>query len=203
MKENKIEKLVLDLSNRWDCSPEEAVDRLNSMNESEINKLINSMTKKFAKGGMIDCLRNGGKPKDCGCGAKIKKEQTGGEVSMHRNDGVNGDYTKKILPDGTVSEVLSRRNPDESVSYTERQITPQNDTTYYKYSNVTPMIDQHVQGNKYVTPTAYNEMGWLKKLFNRVRPSFWDKAFARYEKGGELKKEMETLPKKKKEYLKK
>jgi hypothetical protein len=65
------------------------------------------------------------------------------------------------------------------------------------------MIDHRVQGNKYVTPTAYNEMGWLKKQFNRVRPAFWDKAFARYEKGGELKKEMETLPKKKKEYLKK
>ena len=47
MKENKIEKLILDLSAAWKCSPEEVVDRLNSMNESEINKLINSMTKKF------------------------------------------------------------------------------------------------------------------------------------------------------------
>ena len=47
MKENKIEKLILDLSNRWECTPQEAVDRLNSMDESEINKLINSMTKKF------------------------------------------------------------------------------------------------------------------------------------------------------------
>lgn len=53
MKENKIEKLILDLSNRWDCSPQEAVDRLNSMNESEINKLINSMTKKFDNGGYL------------------------------------------------------------------------------------------------------------------------------------------------------
>lgn len=54
MKETKIEKLILDLSNRWDCSPQEAVDRLNSMNESEINKLINSMTKKFQTGGIAE-----------------------------------------------------------------------------------------------------------------------------------------------------
>lgn len=80
MKENKIEKLILDLSNRWDCSPQEAVDRLNSMNESEINKLINSMTKKFKNGGMIDCLRKGGSIKDCGCGSKINKDQEGGIV---------------------------------------------------------------------------------------------------------------------------
>lgn len=65
MKENKIEKLILDLSNRWECTPQEAVDRLNSMNESEINKLINSMTKKFKKGGLIDCLREGRKLSEC------------------------------------------------------------------------------------------------------------------------------------------
>ena len=53
MKENKIEKLILDLSNRWECTPQEAVDRLNSMNESEINKLIKSMIKKFQSGGSL------------------------------------------------------------------------------------------------------------------------------------------------------
>jgi hypothetical protein len=52
MKENKIEKLILDLSATWKCSPEEVVDRLNSMNESEINKLIKSMVKKFQGGGL-------------------------------------------------------------------------------------------------------------------------------------------------------
>ena len=75
MKENKIEKLILDLSNRWECTPQEAVDRLNSMNESEINKLINSMTKKFAKGGLIDCLRAGGSFQKCKCGDKVTKHQ--------------------------------------------------------------------------------------------------------------------------------
>ena len=89
MKENKIEKLVLDLSNRWDCSPEEAVDRLNSMNESEINKLINSMTNKFAKGGLIDCLRAGNKIADCGCGKKVGVEK--GALGME----IDGDSTWK------------------------------------------------------------------------------------------------------------
>lgn len=41
------------------------------MNESEINKLINSMTKKFKNGGFIECLRNGNKIADCKCGDKI------------------------------------------------------------------------------------------------------------------------------------
>ncbi len=78
MKETKIEKLILDLSTRWEVSPEEAVDRLNSMNESEINKLINSMTKKFKNGGFIDCLRNGGSISKCKCGCdKIVKGDEG------------------------------------------------------------------------------------------------------------------------------
>ena len=50
------------------------------MNESEINKLINSMTKKFKNGGFIDCLRAGGKTyaecKKCG-GKTPLKAQTG------------------------------------------------------------------------------------------------------------------------------
>lgn len=51
------------------------------MNESEINKLINSMTKKFKNGGMIDCLRKGGSIKDCGCGSKINKAADGSRLS--------------------------------------------------------------------------------------------------------------------------
>ena len=46
------------------------------MNESEINKLINSMTKKFQNGGFIDCLRNGGSVEKCKCGCdKIAKAE--------------------------------------------------------------------------------------------------------------------------------
>jgi hypothetical protein len=44
---NDLEKLITDLSNYWDLSPEKVVDRLNHMNESEINKLIKSMKRKF------------------------------------------------------------------------------------------------------------------------------------------------------------
>lgn len=47
------------------------------MNESEINKLIKDMVKKFKNGGFIDCLRGGGSVKDCGCGSKIEKAQQG------------------------------------------------------------------------------------------------------------------------------
>ena len=51
------------------------------MNESEINKLINSMTKKFKNGGFINCLRNGGSISKCKCGCdKIAKAQDGEKV---------------------------------------------------------------------------------------------------------------------------
>ncbi len=104
MKENKIEKLILDLSAAWKCSPEEVVDRLNSMNESEINKLVKSMTKKFKNGGMIDCLRAGGNLTECKkCGGKAPiKAQDGNKVP--RTDGVEGYAYRK--DDGTL--VLTR-----------------------------------------------------------------------------------------------
>ena len=94
MKENKIEKLILDLSNRWDCTPQEAVDRLNSMNESEINKLINSMTNKFKNGGFINCLRAGGTIPECKCGKKIAKGATGMEMDYPPTRGTLNAYTE-------------------------------------------------------------------------------------------------------------
>lgn len=104
MKENKIEKLILDLSAAWKCSPEEVADRLNSMNESEINKLINSMTKKFKNGGMIDCLRAGGSLTECKkCGGKAPIKAQGGE-KIPRTDGISGHAYRK--DDGTL--VLTR-----------------------------------------------------------------------------------------------
>lgn len=172
---NSLEKLISNLSTHWDIEPEKVVDRLNNMNESELKEIVNKMTKKYKTGGILDCLAKGGSLPECGCGAKmVKKGQDGldtEKVTKARNDGVNGSYSREVLPGGTIAEILSRRNPDESVSYTERQITPDRDTTYYMYSNVTPMIDKHVQGNKYVTPTAYNKMGWLRQQFNRIRPA--------------------------------
>ena len=94
MKETKIEKLILDLSTRWECSPQEAVDRLNSMNESEINKLINSMTNKFKNGGFIDCLRNGGSVSKCKCGCnKIVKDQ-------HPAETLGKKFAPEVKPGG-------------------------------------------------------------------------------------------------------
>lgn len=67
------------------------------MNESEINKLINSMTKKFENGGFIDCLRNGGSVEKCKCGCdKIAKAEGGKKV--RRTDMPGYAYT---LSDGT------------------------------------------------------------------------------------------------------
>ena len=50
---NDLEKLITDLSNYWDLSPEKVVDRLNHMNEPEIKNVVNKMTKKFQTGGFI------------------------------------------------------------------------------------------------------------------------------------------------------
>lgn len=67
------------------------------MDESEINKLINSMTKKFENGGFIDCLRNGGSVEKCKCGCdKIAKAEDGKKV--RRTDMPGYAYT---LSDGT------------------------------------------------------------------------------------------------------
>lgn len=107
------------------------------------------------------------------------------EKVVKRNDGVNGLYSKETLDNGTTIELLSRRNPNETVTYTEREITPKkevNDTVYYLYNNTTPLMDQHVLGNKYVTPTKYNKMGWLgKRLIAGVRPDSWDTKFDSYQ----------------------
>ena len=50
---NDLEKLITDLSNYWDLSPEKVVDRLNHMNESEIKNVVNKMVKKFDGGGFM------------------------------------------------------------------------------------------------------------------------------------------------------
>lgn len=100
---------------------------------------------------------------------------------VKRNDGVNGSYSKETLDSGSTIELLSRRNPDNTVTYTERFITPR-DTSYYIYNNTTPYIDRHVIGGKYVTPTKYNNMGWLgKRIIAGVRPDNWDAKFDSYQ----------------------
>ena len=109
MKENKIEKFILNLSNRWECSPQEAVDRLNSMNESEINKLITSMTNKFKNGGFINCLRSGGSIPTCKCGKSIKA-QMGTSLG-------NGSNINDPTPDGRTMIEAARRKQIAEAPY--------------------------------------------------------------------------------------
>lgn len=49
---NDLEKLISNLSTYWDITPEQVVDRLNFMNESEINKVVDKMKQKFKNGGV-------------------------------------------------------------------------------------------------------------------------------------------------------
>lgn len=56
---DNLEKLISNLSNYWDLSPEKVVDRLNHMNESEIKNVVNKMTKKFQGGGLFDKIPQG------------------------------------------------------------------------------------------------------------------------------------------------
>ena len=89
---NDLEKLITDLSNYWDLSPEKVVDRLNHMNESEIKNVVSKMTKKFEKGGLlpkakfenggiIKCLKGGKTYAECKkCEGKTLKAEDGEKV---------------------------------------------------------------------------------------------------------------------------
>lgn len=55
------------------------------MDESEIKNVVGKMTKKFQKGGFIDCLREGGSVDKCKCGKTIKAQ-----------DGTKGLYTGPV-----------------------------------------------------------------------------------------------------------
>lgn len=177
---------------------EETVSKINELSTSDEGKqTLEQLTKwykgmeLFKKGGKLHqllCFKSGGKAPGCGCNKKIEKGKNGvDKVVEKRNDGVNGSYSRETLNNGTIIEQLSRRNPDESVTYTERQITPR-DTSYYMFNNTTPPMDRYVVGNKFVTPTAYENMGWLGKRFiSGVRPAHWDEKFDSYQEGGIVK----------------
>lgn len=75
------------------------------MNESEINKLINSMTNKFKNGGFIDCLRAGGTVPECKCGKKIGVEKAffGKKLNSYTPEQIkavqNGTYRHSYIDD--------------------------------------------------------------------------------------------------------
>ena len=90
------------------------------MNESEINKLINSMTKKFKNGGMIDCLRKGGKTySECKkCGGNLVRK------------GAAGYGTDEVVPDLSRYKFYGRdwyTNNDGSGYSVETVATKRND----------------------------------------------------------------------------
>lgn len=187
------------------------------MDESEINKLINSMTKKFQiggslpkakfeNGGIIDCLRNGGSFQKCKCGDKVAKVAKGAEgvritqqqdiypeMTVKRNDGVDGTFKREYDQYNNRVETLTQRRPDGLVMTTTRTITPDQIDTSYTSGPINGMDFQ-----QYVTPTKYKGMNFLQKMFNKVVPENWDAKFDRYKNGGELKKCGGPLPKKSK-----
>ncbi len=80
------------------------------MNESEINKLINSMTKKFKNGGFIDCLRAGGTVPECKCGKKIAKGATGMEMDNPPTRGTLNAYTESYPEFSSSDTTWTRTN---------------------------------------------------------------------------------------------
>ena len=194
MKENKIEKLILDLSNRWDCSPQEAVDRLNSMNESEINKLINSMTKKFENGGFIDCLRNGGSVEKCKCGCDKIAKAANGMVA----DGNWRDYYTIINAPG---DTLRFKQYYSGPAY--MQTHPEGGVTYERSTRngVIRMYDENYKPNwwelnilGYQPVTAEEKENWQQLIKNHKNdPAVKDKTQKKACGGS-----MGTLPKKSK-----
>lgn len=98
---NNLEKFINDLSNYWELTPNQVVDRLNRMDESEIKNVINKMVKKHKNGGMIDCLRNGGSYGECKKCAQqkvVKNQQPAGPMKKDRVDTAGKAWT---LSDGT------------------------------------------------------------------------------------------------------
>lgn len=97
------------------------------MNESEINKLIEDMVKKFNNGGMIDCLRKGGSVKDCGCGSKIEKAQDGKSELGKVKGGNWRDYHTIINAPGDTlrfkqyysGPVTMQTHPEGGITYTQ------------------------------------------------------------------------------------
>lgn len=185
------------------------------MNESEINKLINSMTKKFKNGGFIDCLRAGSSLKTCGCGAKVEKGAMGMNVNepekKRRVDTAGYAYRKN---DGTA--VLTRDAQGVRIPA---------GSSYVYEDSIPPMsTEMRVETNKGGQPIRYefdvfndggdNNFGPIHRYssdpkwyqFRRVKltPEALEEYLNRYRKNGLLKNggeisrnNFENLPKKK------
>ena len=94
------------------------------MNESEINKLINSMTNKFKNGGFIDCLRDGGSIEKCKCGCdKIAKARGGLKTRVYQYTLPNKNEYTMVEP-GTSRTTTERMTVPSNGNVFTRTITP-------------------------------------------------------------------------------
>lgn len=205
MKETKIEKLILDLSNRWEVSPEEAVDRLNSMNESEINKLINSMTKKFKNGGFIDCLRNGGSVEKCKCGCdKIAKAakgtyEDGLTVQTPKNEkDLKWENIKSSFGYGKAAKYITKDGKWQKTEYNYPEATVfgnGNDFTLWVRRDPQTGVVGTAPSDSLVSTKA---LPFIKLPIRMSGDAPAIRSTVKQEKGGELKRYNSPLPKKSK-----
>ena len=179
------------------------------MDESEINKLINSMTKKFENGGFIDCLRNGGSVEKCKCGCdKIAKAEDGKKV--RRTDMPGYAYT---LSDGTdvltqdAVGIQSLPGSNYSIAGSSPEYETQRTTLTdksgkpiaYNYNVYLNDDDHFFPIRKYTTQRLwYRPSTWLRTVLNPEAAAEKQAAYDanKLKCGG-------SLPKKKKNYLKK
>lgn len=178
-------------------SIEETVRLVNELVESD-DETLKQLVKQykgmelFKKGGKLDyllCLKKGG-PMDCGCGKKIEKAQPGSGTALdpekypaktvERKDQY-GFFSRMYNDKGHRVETLSSKTPEGVVMETTRTIAP-GDTSYVKGA-----VNKPFDFQTYVTPYAYSQMGFLRRLFNKPAPTDWQQKFDMYKEGGELK----------------
>jgi hypothetical protein len=175
------------------------------MNESEINKLINSMTKKFKNGGFIDCLRNGGSVEKCKCGCdKIAKAAKG-----TNEDGLTVQTPKN-------EKDLKWENIKSSFGYGKAAKYITKDGKWQKTEYDYPEADLFGNGNDFtlwvrrdpqtgVVGTAPSDslvstkaLPFIKLPIRMSGDAPAIRSTVKQEKGGELKKYNSPLPKKSK-----
>lgn len=194
---NDLEKLISNLSTYWDITPDQVVDRLNFMNESEINKVVDKMKQKFKNGGVIDCLRNGGSIKDCGCGGRVEKNQGGGVTGGNWDD----YHTIINAPGDTLrfkqyfsGPTTMQTHPEGGVTYTKS--TRDGISHMYGGGYKPNLLERIFLGMKPVDEGT--EQNWQQLIENhRNDPAVKDKT-QKKQTGGKVEKFLPNPPSKKK-----
>lgn len=168
------------------------------MNEQEINKIVDKMTKKFENGGLIDCLRNGNKIADCGCGKKLKA-QSGNILPvpadhdrMMRADGQVRSYPAALAPLGNYREGTTYLRTDlgpgrEWVGIQYRSAGDVNQRKFEDESWENAHTDDR-RDNPNPTESSYEYIERWKNFDNKMRRAgIPDPGLAKYENGGTTK----------------